>query len=645
MKRKRILYLWAVLFVLCMTVFPAGATANAAIQNAVKSVTVRADKKKITKKTYALEIGERKSLKVTASPKGAVKSIRFKSNKPKIASVSKKGKVTAKNKGTAKIQITVTGKNGKKKSTWVKIRVTERKPASQPTPTPAPDLQPVPTPDPQPGTSNILIAYFSLADNANYPDDVDATTSASIVADNEERYGTTEYLARMIQKKVGGDLHRIETKEAYPDDFDAVVDQNHSEMQNGILPELKESNIEISKYDTVFIGYPIWATNVPQAILSFLHEYDLSGKKVIPFCTHDGYGAGSSYRTIGNACPQAILSDGLAVRSSEVSAAENAVTDWLKAIGITVVEPEPEPDQKPEPERKETPIKITIGDTALDGVIYNTALAEELKGHFPLTVSMSAYGGREYYGGLNFTPESLETGQLNFENGDITYCRTNNTMAIFYAQTEHPDLTMEVVPIGKVTSDLSVFESFGSREDITFSLAEEDVGGDTTEKNRILVAYFSATNTTERLAEFIADGLPADLYEIVPEIPYTSADLNYGDSSSRTSIEMNDPTARPAISGSVEDMGQYDTVFLGYPIWWGEAPRIVNTFLESYDFSGKTMIPFCTSGSSGIGSSATHLHSLTDGAEWLSGRRFGSSTTRNDIITWVNSLGLGFEAE
>lgn len=137
-------------------------------------------------------------------------------------------------------------------------------------------------------------------------------------------------------------------------------------------------------------------------------------------------------------------------------------------------------------------------------------------------------------------------------------------MAIFYAQTEHPDLTMEVVPIGKVTSDLSVFESFGSREDITFSLAEEDVGGDTTEKNRILVAYFSATNTTERLAEFLADGLPADLYEIVPEIPYTSADLNYGDSSSRTSIEMNDPTARPAISGSIEDMGQYDTVFLGY---------------------------------------------------------------------------------
>lgn len=163
------------------------------------------------------------------------------------------------------------------------------------------------------------------------------------------------------------------------------------------------------------------------------------------------------------------------------------------------------------------------------------------------------------------------------------------------------------------------------------------------EKNKILVAYFSATNTTEKVAGYIADELPADLYEIVPEIPYTDADLNYGDSTSRTSIEMNNSNARPAISGSVENMGQYETVFLGYPIWWGEAPRIISTFLESYNFSGKTIIPFCTSGSSGIGSSATNLHSLTNGAEWLSGRRFGGSASRSDVATWVNSLEPGFK--
>lgn len=108
----------------------------------------------------------------------------------------------------------------------------------------------------------------------------------------------------------------------------------------------------------------------------------------------------------------------------------------------------------------------------LDGVLYDTSLAEEIKAKFPLTVSMSGYGGREYYGGIDFKPEKISGGQLNFENGDITYCETNNTMAIFYAQTDHPDLTMEVIPIGKVTSDLSVFEGFDSTEDITFELAE-----------------------------------------------------------------------------------------------------------------------------------------------------------------------------
>ena len=127
----------------------------------------------------------------------------------------------------------------------------------------------------------------------------------------------------------------------------------------------------------------------------------------------------------------------------------------------------------------------------------------------------------------------------------------------------------------------------------------------------ILVAYFSATNTTEGVAEHIANGLGADLYEIVPEEAYTDADLNYNDDSSRSTIEMNDPSSRPAISGGVENMEQYDIVFIGYPIWWGEAPRIVSTFMESYDFSGKTLIPFCTSGGSGLGSSASNLAELT----------------------------------
>lgn len=159
---------------------------------------------------------------------------------------------------------------------------------------------------------------------------------------------------------------------------------------------------------------------------------------------------------------------------------------------------------------------------------------------------------------------------------------------------------------------------------------------------KVLVAYFSATNTTQGIAEHIADGLSADIYEIVPEEPYTDADLNYNDNNSRTTIEMNDPDARPAISGSVEDMEQYDIVFIGYPIWWGEAPRIVSTFVENYDFSGKTIVPFCTSGGSGVGSSATNLEQLTDGADWLPGKRLNGNDSQDTVMEWVNGLGLDF---
>ncbi|MDE6747387.1 MAG: flavodoxin, partial [Oscillospiraceae bacterium] len=134
-----------------------------------------------------------------------------------------------------------------------------------------------------------------------------------------------------------------------------------------------------------------------------------------------------------------------------------------------------------------------------------------------------------------------------------------------------------------------------------------------------------------------------DIYEIVPETPYTAADLNYNDSKSRSTIEMNDPNSRPAISGSVENMGQYDIVFIGYPIWWGDAPRIVSTFMESYDFSGKTIVPFCTSGGSGIGSSAKNLEQLTSGAEWLSGKRLGGNDSQDTVMKWVNGLDLEIE--
>ncbi len=160
------------------------------------------------------------------------------------------------------------------------------------------------------------------------------------------------------------------------------------------------------------------------------------------------------------------------------------------------------------------------------------------------------------------------------------------------------------------------------------------------EGSKILVAYFSVTNNTEGVAQKLADGLGADLYEIVPEQPYTDEDLDYGNSESRSSVEMNDPSVRPAISGSAENMEQYDVVLIGYPIWWGEAPRIMSTFMESYDFSGKTLAAFCTSASSGFGSSDSALREAADNAVWLDGQRFSAGASAEDVMEWADGLGI-----
>lgn len=159
------------------------------------------------------------------------------------------------------------------------------------------------------------------------------------------------------------------------------------------------------------------------------------------------------------------------------------------------------------------------------------------------------------------------------------------------------------------------------------------------EERNILVAYFSCTGTTKKAAEYASDILGADLYEITSAEAYTAEDLDYNDDNSRTSIEQNDDTARPQINGSAENMDGYNIILLGYPIWWGKAPRIISTFVESYDFDGKIIVPFCTSGGSGFGSSGEELQKLcTDNATWKEGTRFGSDVTREAVEEWIDGL-------
>ncbi len=170
------------------------------------------------------------------------------------------------------------------------------------------------------------------------------------------------------------------------------------------------------------------------------------------------------------------------------------------------------------------------------------------------------------------------------------------------------------------------------------SVSTEEQEADVSTKT--LVVYFSCTGTTELVAEYITEILGADSYQIVPENPYTEADLAYY-TNGRADQEQDDPDARPAISGGVENMDAYDTIILGFPIWHGQAPRIISTFLESYDFSGKTIVPFCTSHSSGVGSSADNLHSLcVESVEWRAGKRFESGVSKESVQKWIEEIGI-----
>ena len=156
-----------------------------------------------------------------------------------------------------------------------------------------------------------------------------------------------------------------------------------------------------------------------------------------------------------------------------------------------------------------------------------------------------------------------------------------------------------------------------------------------TSDSKVAIIYFSATGTTEEVAGYIKDATNGDLIEIVPKEKYTDADLNYSNNNCRANKEQNDSSSRPEISNNI-NTDSYDVIYLGYPIWWGDAPRIILTFLDSHDLSGKTVIPFCTSGGSGIGTSVSYFKNNYKNVNWLDGRRL--STSKDEVINWVNGL-------
>lgn len=347
-----------------------------------------------------------------------------------------------------------------------------------------------------------LVVYFSR--EGEIPGDVDAISAATKNSNKEMSGSDTKAAAKMVQKATGADLYQIKTKKYYRKAFMGTAAKAWIEEKLDQRPELLGLPKNLDKYDTIYVGYPIWWFNPPMAVGSFLESYDLSGKTVIPFCTSQD-------------------------NDIDVS------MDYIK--------------------------KVSKGANLLDGKRIHEASQEEVT---------------QWVNEIKATTEAKKA-----DNNSKTSKKT-------------------------------------------------------------LVVYYSATGSTKDVAEMIADDANADLFEIEPKDPYTDADLDWTDDNSRVSKEHENENKRNVElkTTKVKNWDSYDKVLVGYPIWWGIAAWPVDNFIKDNDFTGKTVIPFCTSASSGLGDSGELLEKMAGTGTWKEGQRFQSGADRSEVTEWVDGLNL-----
>lgn len=365
---------------------------------------------------------------------------------------------------------------------------------------------------PETPDSKTLVVYFSMPDNVD---------NSSVVI-NGEILGNTQYMAYVIQENTGANIFRIVPESPYPTDHDELVDLAKDEQNDNARPKFVGEIENFIEYDTVFVGYPNWWTDMPMILYTFFDTYDFSGKTIIPFNTHGGSGFSSTIATIKSLEPNAEVKDGKSISRNVIADAEQEIIDWIKSLGF---------------EKPATP------------------------------------------------PESDDN------------------------ETNLPDTETTTPP-------------------------------DTEKEGKTLVVYYSATGNTERVAGYIANATGGTLFELVPVNPYTSADLNWTVAGSRVNLEHDDVSLRniELVNTVPENWEEYDIVYIGYPIWWAIAAWPVDNFVKTNDFTGKTVIPFCTAVSSGLGQSGELLAQMAGEGDWLVGKRFSSGVGENEVVEWVNSL-------
>lgn len=296
-----------------------------------------------------------------------------------------------------------------------------------------------------------LIAYFSRA-GENY--------GVGVV-----EKGNTQHIAEFIAEETGGELFKIETVTPYPVSYDETTAIARREQQENARPALSAHMEDMEQYDTIFVGYPIWYGTMPQAMFTFLEEYDFSGKTIIPFSTHAGSGFGSSISDITSLCPDSTLLNGFSVAGTQATNSRSNVQTWLAGLDL--------PEENNHDGNAATAITMTVGDTVITAQLSDSQTTRDFLALLPITVSLNRYGDREYYGDPGGALSTEGEAIPDFENGDVTYYPPSGNLAIFFGNEDSSNQS-DLIRMGRITSDLDVFNTLGQSVEMRIELMPQD---------------------------------------------------------------------------------------------------------------------------------------------------------------------------
>ena len=533
---------------------------------------------------YALNItdmtmskGQSRQLKLSGA-----KKVTWKSSKKSVVTVSKKGKVTAKKKGSAVITAKSNGKS-------YKCNVTVNQPTKK--------------------KNDILIVYFSQT-------------------------GTTKAVANKIQQLTGGDLLRIREKNKYSNDYDKTVARAKNELNKKSYPAISTKAFNMKSYDTVYVGYPVWWHSTPRVVNTFLKQYNLKGKTVIPFCTSGGSDISETLSALKKSCRGAKILKGYT--ADEGTKAE--ISNWLIKIGqlkSTTIKPTPtatvsatvEPTPTVTASATAEPTPTAIASATAEPTATVSATVEPTP-----TVTASATAEPTPTAIASATAEPTATVSATVEPTPTATV----TVTVEPTSTLLPTSTPTSQPTA-ASKTLVVYFSMPETTDPDNMTQEED--------NSVVVINGEVLGNTQYVAQVIQENTGADIFRIEPETPYPTDHETLVDLAKK---EQNE-NARPAMKNSIENIDQYETIFIGYPNWWGDMPMIMYSFFDKYDLSGKTIIPFNTHGGSGFSNTIDTIAELEPNADVNTN---GFTVSRNnveevkpDIVNWLKELGYLIEKE